>query len=65
MTQRGEESYWWAQFVSAVTFVQSIDDRRDALSPRHLSQELQEPKPKTACVKVLLKHTEENESDDD
>lgn len=29
----GEASYWFAQFQTAVTYVQSIDDRADAKAP--------------------------------
>eukprot|EP00050_Salpingoeca_kvevrii_P017302 m.63829 g.63829 ORF g.63829 m.63829 type:complete len:893 (+) comp7484_c0_seq1:1995-4673(+) len=33
VTSAGEGSYWWAQFCSAVYFIQSIDDRQDSSKP--------------------------------
>ncbi len=37
LTASGEESYWWTQLISAVRFLQSIDDRSDVKSPRRLT----------------------------
>jgi hypothetical protein len=46
--QSGEAGYWWAQFSTAVHFIQSIDDRVSAASAPESPDQPSQPAEATA-----------------
>eukprot|EP00053_Salpingoeca_punica_P015503 m.143164 g.143164 ORF g.143164 m.143164 type:complete len:929 (+) comp16734_c0_seq2:49-2835(+) len=58
----GENSYWWTQFCTAVHFIQSIDDRRDLLSPVNKARTAAAKLPQRKSVVLVEASSSDEES---